>query len=197
VRHQAVPADTLLPSPARFAMTAHGKTIHHREPSVTEVSIDPAIFRQVLGSYPTGVAVITALDAEGHPAGMVVGTFTSVSLDPPLVGFLPDKKSTSWPLIEQAGRFCVNVLGSDQQAICRQLAAKGAEKFAGLEMVISEHNLPVIPNAIARIECTIRSVTEAGDHWFVLGNVLHMETTREDDPMLFHRGRYGGFSELG
>lgn len=164
---------------------------------MTEVSIDPAIFRQVLGSYPTGVSAITALDVEGNPIGMVVGTFTSVSLDPPLVGFLPDKKSTSWPLIKEAGRFCVNVLGSDQQAVCRQMAAKGAEKFAGLEMVISEHNLPVIANSIARIECTIHSVTEAGDHWFVLGNVLHMETTRDDDPMLFHRGRYGGFAELG
>jgi flavin reductase (DIM6/NTAB) family NADH-FMN oxidoreductase RutF len=164
---------------------------------VTEVSIDPAIFRQVLGSYPTGVSVITALDAEGNPAGMVVGTFTSVSLDPPLVGFLPDKKSTSWPVIQKAGRFCVNVLGSDQQAVCRQLAAKGTEKFAGLEMTISEHQLPIIPNAIARIECTIHSISEAGDHWFVLGHVLHMETTREEDPMLFHRGRYGGFADLG
>ena len=65
------------------------------------------------------------------------------------------------------------------------------------EMRVSEHNLPVIANSIARIECTIHSITEAGDHWFVLGNVLHMETTRDEDPMLFHRGRYGGFSEMG
>ena len=61
----------------------------------------------------------------------------------------------------------------------------------------AKHNLPVIANSIARIECTIHSVTEAGDHWFVLGNVLHMEATRDEDPMLFHRGRYGGFAELG
>lgn len=163
---------------------------------MTELSIDPAIFRQVLGSYPTGVCAITALDPDGSPAGMVVGTFTSVSLDPPLVGFLPDKKSSSWPVIEAAGRFCVNVLGSDQQHVCRQVAAKGADKFAGLEVEISDHNLPVIAGSIARIECTIHSVTEAGDHWFVLGNVLSLESTRDDDPMLFHRGRYGGFSEL-
>lgn len=163
---------------------------------VTEFSIDPAIFRQVLGSYPTGVSVVTALDSEGNPAGMVVGSFTSVSLDPPLVGFLPDKRSTSWPAIEQAGRFCVNVLGSDQIAVCRQMAAKGTEKFAGLDIVLSEHGLPILPDAIARIECTIHSVTEAGDHYFVLGNVLHMETSRDNDPMLFHRGRYGGFAEL-
>ncbi|HEX7751857.1 MAG TPA: flavin reductase family protein [Novosphingobium sp.] len=164
---------------------------------MTEISIDPAAFRQVLGSYPTGVCAITALGAEGKPVGMVVGTFTSVSIDPPLVGFLPGRSSATWPQIQTAGRFCVNVLGSDQQAVCRQVAAKGADKFAGLDIVISDHGLPIIAGSIARIECTIHSVTEAGDHWFVLGNVLHMEVSRDEDPMLFHRGRYGGFAELG
>lgn len=163
---------------------------------MSEVTIDPTLFRKVLGNYPTGVCVISALDPEGKPAGMVVGTFTSVSLDPPLVGFLPDKNSTTWPVIEQAGHFCVNMLASDQQAVCRQIAAKGTEKFVGVEYTISEHNLPVLANAIAYIECSIRSVTDAGDHWFVLGNVLRLEATREDDPMLFHKGRYGGFAEI-
>jgi flavin reductase (DIM6/NTAB) family NADH-FMN oxidoreductase RutF len=162
---------------------------------VTQTSIDPAGFRKVLGSYPTGVCVITALDEQSRPVGMVVGSFTSVSLDPPLVGFLPDKRSTSWPLIEAAGHFCVNVMGSDQLDICRAVGAKGDEKFVGVEFTISEHNLPVIANAIASIECRLHSVTEAGDHWFVLGHVLRLESTREDDPMLFHRGRYGGFAE--
>ncbi|MEJ2408732.1 MAG: flavin reductase family protein [Novosphingobium sp.] len=161
---------------------------------MSETTIDPAAFRKVLGSYPTGVCVITALDGE-KPTGMVVGTFTSVSLDPPLVGFFPDKSSSSWPLIEKAGHFCVNVMGSDQQDVCRSVSARGAEKFVGVDYVMSDHNLPIIANAIASIECKLYSVTEAGDHWFVLGQVLRMETVREDDPMLFHRGRYGGFAE--
>lgn len=163
---------------------------------MTQPSFDSAQFRQVLGAYPTGVSVVTAMGADGQPVGMVVGTFTSVSLDPPLVGFLPDKKSTSWPQIEVAGHFCVNVLASDQQEVCKQVSAKGPEKFVGVEYEISRHNLPVIANSIARIECSIHSVVEAGDHWIVLGNVLGMEVTRNDDPMLFHRGRYGGFAEL-
>lgn len=163
---------------------------------MSQVSIDPATFRQVLGNYPTGVCVITAIDEDGQPAGMVVGTFTSVSLDPPLVGFLPDKGSTSWPKIEKAGRFCVNVLGSDQQQVCRQVAGKGPDKFAGVDFKLSDNKLPVIAGAIANIECTIHSVNDAGDHWFVLGDVLGLEATREDDPMLFHRGRYGGFAEI-
>ena len=162
---------------------------------MSEATIDPAAFRQVLGAYPTGVVVITAMDEDATPAGMVVGTFTSVSLDPPLVGFLPDKNSSSWHKIEKAGHFAVNVLGSDQQQLCRQVAGKG-DRFAGVELTISDHGLPVLADAIVTIECSIHSVTEAGDHWFVLGNVLRMETPRDSDPMLFHRGRYGGFAEI-
>ncbi|MED5546952.1 MAG: flavin reductase family protein [Pseudomonadota bacterium] len=161
---------------------------------MTTTTIDSAEFRKVLGSYPTGVCVITALDGE-KPAGMVVGSFTSVSLDPPLVGFFPDKSSSSWPLIEKHGHFCVNVMGSDQQDVCRSVAAKGAQKFVGVDYVLSDNKLPVIANSIASIECELYSVTEAGDHWFVLGQVLKMETVRNEDPMLFHRGRYGGFAE--
>lgn len=163
---------------------------------MSEVAIESARFRQVLGSYPTGVCVITATGANDAPVGMVVGTFTSVSLDPPLVGFLPDKNSSSWPQIEAAGRFCVNILGSNQQELCRKVSAKGPDKFAQVEWSRSAHGLPVLADTIATIECDLHSVTEAGDHWFVLGAVLAMDVTRDEDPMLFHKGRYGGFAEL-
>ncbi len=158
---------------------------------------DATRFRQVLGNYPTGVCAITAVDPQGKPAGMIVGSFTSVSLEPPLVGFLPDKNSSSWPLIEAAGQFCVNVLASDQQDVCRSVTARGDEKFAGLDYAVSARGFPVIAGAIARIECRIHAVIDAGDHWFVLGAVLALDAMRDGDPMLFHRGRYGGFGELG
>jgi flavin reductase (DIM6/NTAB) family NADH-FMN oxidoreductase RutF len=158
--------------------------------------IEAAEFRQVLGDYPTGVSAITAMGADGQPIGMVVGTFSSVSLDPPLVGFLPDKNSSTWPRLEAAGRFCVNVLASDQLSVCRQLAGKGPDKFAEVEYTVSDHNLPVIAGALATIECALHSVTDAGDHYFVLGRVLRLEAAREADPMLFFRGRYGGFAGL-
>ncbi|MDE2302470.1 MAG: flavin reductase family protein [Sphingomonadales bacterium] len=163
---------------------------------MSELIIEAATFRQVLGNYPTGVAAITAMSAAGDPVGMVVGTFTSVSLEPPLVGFLPDKKSTTWPLIAEAGHFAVNVLASDQTALCRQIAGKG-DKFAGVEFTISRHGLPLLPDVMIAIECRIQSVTDAGDHHFVLGRVLGLEATREGDPMLFFKGRYGGFADLG
>ena len=161
---------------------------------MSDVTIDPALFRAVLGAYPTGVCAITATGADGAPLGMVIGSFTSVSLDPPLVGFLPGKNSATWPQIEAAGHFCVNVLASDQMDACRQIAGKGPDKFAGLDVALSEHGHPVIANSIARIDCQVHGVIDAGDHWFVLGKVLALESTRDDDPMLFYRGRYGGFA---
>lgn len=159
-----------------------------------ETTIDPAVFRRVLGNYPTGVTVITAMDEGGQPIGMVVGTFTSVSLDPPLVGFLPDKRSTSWPQIEKAGNFCVNVLARDQLALCAQLAKSGPDKFSGVDYALSDHGLPVLEGTMVSIECSLHAVQEAGDHWFVTGLVVNLESRRDADPMLFHKGSYGSFS---
>lgn len=163
---------------------------------VSEMAIEAATFRQVLGQYPTGVCVVTALSSDGQPCGMVVGSFTSVSLDPQLVGFLPDKRSSSWPAIEQAGHFCVNVLASDQTDLCRQLSKSGPDKFAGVDFALSVHNLPILAGATVSIECRLHSVIEAGDHWMVLGRVLGLEARRDADPMLFYRGQYGGFAAL-
>lgn len=181
-----------LPCRRRFAMKP--RTSQLSGGRVTEGSIDPAQYRTVLGSYPTGVCAITASGVDGAPVGMVIGSFTSVSLDPPLVGFLPDKTSSTWPLIAAAGQFCVNVLASDQMDVCRQLAAKGADKFAGVDYALSASGDPVIAGAIARIDCAVHAVIEAGDHWFVLGRVVALEVTRDGDPMLFWRGKYGGFA---
>jgi flavin reductase (DIM6/NTAB) family NADH-FMN oxidoreductase RutF len=163
---------------------------------MSEMQIEAATFREVLGYYPTGVCVITAMGAAGQPVGMVVGSFSSVSLDPPLVGFFPAVNSGSWPQIEASGHFCVNVLSSDQTALCRQIASPG-DKFAGVEYTVSAHGLPVLDGAMASIECRLESVSAAGDHWLVLGRVLGLEARRESDPMLFFRGQYGGFARLG
>ena len=106
--------------------------------------IDPRHFRNVLGSYPTGVCVITSVDADGNRLGLVIGSFVSISLDPPLVGFFPDKRSGTWPRIEASGRFCVNVLGSDQLALCQRFAARGEDKFAELAHGHAPSGLPLL-----------------------------------------------------
>ena len=156
--------------------------------------IDGATFRRVLGHYPTGVCIVTARDTDGEASGMVVGSFTSVSLDPPLVAFFPDKGSTSWPRIERAGRVCVNVLASDQGDLCRRFAAKGGDKFAGLVHNPSANGSPVLDNVVAWVDCTLHAVHEAGDHFIVLGRVLELDIARADQPLLFFRGQYGGFA---
>lgn len=163
---------------------------------MTQFPCDPAKFRRVLGHLPTGVSVITALTPEEELIGMVVGTFTSVSLNPPLVGFLPDRQSRTWPRIQAAGYFCANILASDQADLCTQIATSKEGKFAGVDYRISAHGVPVIANALASVECQIHSVLDAGDHYFVLGRVLCLEAIRTSEPLLFFCGRYGGFANL-
>jgi 3-hydroxy-9,10-secoandrosta-1,3,5(10)-triene-9,17-dione monooxygenase reductase component len=155
--------------------------------------IDPAAYRQALGHYPTGVAAITSRGADGQPLALIVGTFTAISLDPPLVGFLPGTHSQSWAQIAATGKFAVNVLGADDVALCGQLAGKG-DKFAGVDTWQSDYGLPLLTRALLTIECQIAQTHDAGDHLFVMGRVLRMEQGREGNPMLFYRGGYGGFA---
>ena len=169
----------------------HGATMGEQLPA-----IEAALFRRVLGHYPTGVCVVTAVDAAGRRAGMVVGSFTSVSLDPPLVGFFPDRVSTSWPRIRDSGRFCVNILAADQQAMCRRFAAKAEDKFIGVDFRLSPLGMPVLPDVVAWIECSLHAVHEAGDHFIALGRVLDLGVDRAERPMLFFRGSYGDFAPL-
>ena len=157
-----------------------------------DLSFDSARFRQVLGHFTTGVTVITAAGDAG-PVGLAIGSFSSVSLDPPLVGFFPDKTSSSWPRIQAAGAFCVNILGEDQEDVCRRFAMKGDDKFAGLGWRPAGSGAPLIDDVLAWIDCDIESVTEAGDHYLVLGAVRDLGVADEGAPLLFFRGGYGSF----
>jgi flavin reductase (DIM6/NTAB) family NADH-FMN oxidoreductase RutF len=157
-------------------------------------AIDPMDYRRTLGSYPTGVVIITGDGAEG-PVGLAIGSFTSVSLDPPLVGFLPDKGSSSWPKIEATGAFCVNVLAADQMTVCRAFASKGGDKYGSLTWRTEATGSPVLEGVVAWLDCSLERVDEAGDHWFVLGRIQAMNVERDDvGPLLFFRGTYGDFS---
>jgi len=159
-------------------------------------AIDPQDYRRTLGNYPTGVVIITGVDTEG-PVGLAIGSFASVSLDPPLVGFLPDKGSSSWPKIHESGSFCVNVLASDQLGVCRAFASRGGDKYQSIDWTPGPTGSPVIDGVVAWIDCTIERVDEAGDHWFVLGRVVEMQVPRDDvGPLLFLRGAYGAFDAL-
>lgn len=156
--------------------------------------VDSGWFRTVLGQYPTGVCVVTALHPETGPAGMVVGSFTSVSLDPPMVAFFPDKASTSWPKVERAGTFCVNILGAHQESVCRRFAAKGGDKFSGQAYRQAGTGSPILEDCVAWIDCEVAAIQEAGDHFIVLGRVLDLQLERPRLPLLFFQGGYGRFT---
>lgn len=156
--------------------------------------IDPQQYRQVLGQYPTGVCVVTSTGNDGAAAGMVVGSFTSVSLDPPLIGFFPDRGSSSWPRVAAANRFCVNILSAQQENVCRKLASKDPDKFAAIGHRPSPLGSPILDGAIAWIDCDLHSVSEAGDHFAVLGLVRQLEVAESGLPLLFFQGGYGRFA---
>lgn len=153
-------------------------------------SFDSTHFRTVLGHVPTSVVIVTGLDNKGELHGITIGSFTSVSLDPPLIGFLPGTKSKSWASIRESARFCVNVLGSDQEDVCWRFAKEGEDRFAGLDWTSSEGGSPIIPGSIAWIDCSLESETIAGDHYFVLGAVESLGH-RDDvtDAMIFFKGK--------
>ena len=153
-------------------------------------AIHPAHFRSVLSAYPTGVCAITAV-LDGKPTGFVVGTFTSVSLEPALVGFFPDKKSTTFPKVRRAGAFCANVLSSADEQLCRTFSAKGADRFATVSWQPGPTGSPILDGATAWIDCTIEQIAEVGDHLLVIGRVVDLaHGSAEADPLLFHRGSY-------
>ncbi len=161
------------------------------------MAFDPLRYRQVLGHFPTGVTVITgALD--GEPVGFTIGSFTSVSLDPPLVGFLPMVDSERWQRIRASGSFCVNVLARGHDDLCWTFSkASIADPFEGVGWVPSEvSGSPILDGAIAWMDCTIEQVVDAGDHHFVMGRIVdfdHAHPDSDPQPLLFYRGQLGGF----
>jgi flavin reductase (DIM6/NTAB) family NADH-FMN oxidoreductase RutF len=140
--------------------------------------------------------VVTAVDAEGAPVGLAIGSFTSVSLEPPLVAFLPDKTSSSWPKIRLADKFCVNVIGAHQEHVCRRFATKLPDKFQDLPWRAAPSGSPIIEGVVAWIDCDLEAVHEAGDHYIVLGRVRELTVETATMPLIFFQGGYGRFSPL-
>jgi len=156
-------------------------------------AFDDAKFRQVLGHFPTGVTVVTAVDDDG-PVGMAIGSFTSVSLEPPQVLFCAGVASSSWARIRAAGRFCVNVLAEDQEDVCRVFASRADDKFAEVGWKHSGNGTPRIEGILAYIDCDIADVVTSGDHDIAIGAVTALDVVHEAGPLLFFRGGYGRFA---
>ncbi|HYD10904.1 MAG TPA: flavin reductase family protein [Acidimicrobiales bacterium] len=149
-------------------------------------AIDQAHYRQVMGHFPTGVVIVTA----PGPVGTAIGSFISLSIEPPLCAWTAQKTSSTWPKIQEAGVFCVSVLAEDQEAICRAFAQSGADKFAGIGYTEMPTGSPRINDCTAWMDCDIHEVHDGGDHVIVVGRIREMGIERETKPLLFFRGGY-------
>ena len=141
----------------------------------------------MLGRFATGVTVVASM-SDGKPVGMTCQSFTSVSLDPPLVLFCPAKTSRAWPLIQRSGFFCVNLLSHDQLELSNGFASKGADKFAGVTWRPSETGAPLLEGVLGWVDCTVYAVHEAGDHYVVVGRVIDLGVEEAPAPAAVLQG---------
>jgi len=150
-------------------------------------------FKDVLSRFASGVTIVTSM-SEGRPVGLTAQSFTSVSLEPPLVMFCPAKTSRAWPAIHDSGRFLVNVLGEAQEDLSRRFATRGVDKFAGVEWSPSPASgLPLLAGVAAYVDCAILAVHDAGDHDVVVGRVVDLQVPAgaPEHVLTFFRGGYG------
>ena len=172
--------------------------------ALPDKAFDSDHFRMVMGHFPTGVTVVTGRDAGGSPHGFTIGSFTSVSLDPPMVGFLPQIGSATWEAISASGSFCVNVLSDQQSDLCWKFAksTNDASRFDGVKWHAAPLGSPILDRAVAWIDCAVEHVYDMGDHHFVLGRVEGLDADADHDgrppePLLFFKGTLGGFASEG
>lgn len=153
---------------------------------------DPATYRTVLGHFATGVVLVTAMEGD-EPVGMACNSFTSVSLEPPIVLFCAAKSSSTWPRIQASGKWAANFLDEDGEEICRLFAQKGADRFAHIGTTPGRTGSPIIEDALAFVDCETIVEHDAGDHLIVVGKVIELGYRHEGKPLLFYRGGYGRF----
>jgi 3-hydroxy-9,10-secoandrosta-1,3,5(10)-triene-9,17-dione monooxygenase reductase component len=150
--------------------------------------ITPQLMRGVLGTFTTGVVVVTALGEQ--PLGFTCQSFASLSLDPPLVSFNPARTSSTWPRIREIGRFCVNVLAHDQAGLSERFARVGVDRFAGVGWSHSPNGSPLLHEVSAWIDCVLADEYDGGDHTIVVAAVQALQSNPRRHPLIFYRGRY-------
>lgn len=151
---------------------------------------DPHAFRDALGTFVTGVTIVTARDADGQPVGLTANSFNSVSLDPPMVLWSLALSSNSLPVFRDADSWAVHILAADQQDMSDRFATPGLDKFAGMAPADGPEGAPLFEGCAARFGCRARFEYEGGDHAIFLGEVVDFDR-RDAEPLIYHSGRYG------
>jgi len=150
-------------------------------------------FRAVMSLSPTPVTIVTASGDDG-PQGIVIGSFVSVSLEPPLIGFFVGRSTNMWEPMSDAGAYCVNLLAEDQEALSALFTSDFVDRFNETEWEPVDNGAPGLTGAIAWIEASPYSVTAAGDHILILLEVTALRSGRDTGPLVYHRGSYTGVS---
>ncbi len=154
--------------------------------------IDTNAYKQVMGSFPSGVTVITTLDDDGQIVGLTASAFSSLSMDPALVLFCPNYSSDSYPVLIKSKRFAIHLLSADQRDEAYAFAKKGKDKALGIDWTLSELGNPILANATAIIECELWREYEGGDHAILVGAVKNLIVPEQDViPMIYCRGKMG------
>ena len=152
---------------------------------------DAGEFRATLGQFASGVVLATGC-LDGEPAGFAAQSFTSLSLDPPLVALCPARSSRSWPKLRDSGSFCINILSESQQALSERFARTGIDKFADLDWRPGLTGSPVLAEALAFVDCELVEEHDAGDHTIAVGRVRDLGVLNAAaGPLVFFRGAYG------
>ncbi len=159
----------------------------------TRQSLDPVLLRAAFGTFPTGVVAVAA-DVDGELVGLAASSFTSVSLDPPLVSFSVARTSKTWPVLRRAGRLGVTVLADHHGEVCRQLAGPAAGRFAGVATRATAEGAVLLDDGLARFDCSIHEEVPAGDHVLVLLRLHAVEHVETSLPLVFHRSTFGRLS---
>jgi flavin reductase (DIM6/NTAB) family NADH-FMN oxidoreductase RutF/DNA-binding MarR family transcriptional regulator len=157
--------------------------------STVDQVFDSRAFRRALGNFATGVTVVTAANASGHQVGVTANSFNSVSLDPPLILWSIDKRSTSHETFEQASHFAVNVLAADQIDLSNNFARPKEDRFNGIAYETGEGGAPILANCSARFQCEKYQQVDGGDHWIMIGKVVAFDDFGRS-PLLYHQGAY-------
>jgi flavin reductase (DIM6/NTAB) family NADH-FMN oxidoreductase RutF len=160
------------------------------------MSMDSRAFRNALGCFPTGVAVVTAAGVDGH-FGITVNSFTSVSLDPPLLLWCMDRRSRRHDIFVKAAGFTVSILGTDHQEVSSRLARPGEHALDDIALIQTELGPPALADSLAVFECQAEKKMEAGDHTILLGRVLRFSCPSASAPLVYFRGKYSALDQNG
>jgi len=157
-------------------------------------AFDARAFRDALGCFATGVAIAATRSPDGTPVGLTINSFSSVSLDPPLILWSIDLGSGNLASFQAADAFSINILAESQIELARRFAEPGAGRFEGASHSTGALGVPVIENALAVIECRTEARHPGGDHEIIVGRALHIAHAIGVRPLLFWRGRFGGLA---